>query len=34
MLGYFPQPYKNESIYSIAARYASHMGILSKRIAL
>lgn len=34
MLGYFPRPYKNESIYSIAARYANHMGILSKRIAI
>lgn len=34
MLGYFPQPFKNETIYSIAARYASHMGILSKRKAI
>lgn len=34
MLGYFPQPYKNESIYSLAARYASHMGIISKRKAI
>jgi len=34
MLGYFPHPHKNESIYSIAARYASHMGIVSKRKAI
>lgn len=34
MFGYFPQPYKNESIYSLAARYASHMGIVSKRKAI
>ena len=34
MLAYFPRPYENETIYSIAARYATHMGILSKRKVL
>lgn len=34
MLSYFPRPYKNETIYSIAARYATHMGIVSKRTVI
>lgn len=34
MLGYFPTPYNNETIYSIVARYANHMGIVSKRKAI
>lgn len=34
MLAYFPRPYENETMYSIAARYAKHMGIISKNTAL
>ncbi|WP_112179359.1 TniQ family protein [Paraliobacillus zengyii] len=30
MIGYFPHPYKDESIYSIVARYHYHMGNKSK----
>ncbi|WP_186321498.1 TnsD family Tn7-like transposition protein [Bacillus sp. FJAT-22090] len=34
MIGYFPCPYKDETIYSIAARYANHTGALSKNAVL
>ncbi|KAA0965671.1 hypothetical protein FQ087_05115 [Sporosarcina sp. ANT_H38] len=34
MLAYFPRPYENETMYSIAARYANHMGVLSKNTVL
>lgn len=30
MIGYFPHPYKDETLYSLTARYSNHIGIKSK----